>query len=123
LLGLEVVRTGCELHARRTEGGNCPACRARPGAQGRQQAPGRARVQSGARRPHAPPRGRLGYEPLSRRAACAFLRAAVLRCSAFLELALSIARTSSRCSAAARSWSPSATAVCRRFVSVLTVER
>ncbi|TML47504.1 MAG: hypothetical protein E6G21_12740, partial [Actinobacteria bacterium] len=69
---------------RRAAGCNRPARGARPRAQGRQPARGRARVQPGTRRPDPAPRGRAcgltpGYEPLSRRAACAFLRAAVFR--------------------------------------------
>ena len=106
-----------------------PAGRARPGAEGRQQAAGRARVRARAR--SRSPAGRAGNErrelaepePETSRAACAFLRAAALRCSAPRAAALSIQRTSSRCSSAIRSWSPSSTAARRRRVKVLTVER
>ena len=58
-------------------------------------------------------------EPRSAR----LLARAVLACSAPRVVARSIVRTSSRCSAATRSASPSETAVSRRFVSVLIVER
>ena len=57
------------------------------------------------------------------RAARDFLRAAVFLCSAPRAAPLSIVRTSSRCSAASLSLSPSAAAASSRFVRVLTVER
>ena len=61
--------------------------------------------------------------PLTRRWACAFLRAAVFLWSAPRAAALSIVRTSSRCSEVTRSASPSSTARSSRFASVLIVER
>ena len=55
-------------------------------------------------------------------AACDFFRPAALRCRAPCAAALSIQRTSARCSSATFSWSPSSTAERRRRVYVLIVE-
>ena len=59
----------------------------------------------------------------TRRAAWAFLRPAVFLWIAPFDAALSIRRTSARCSVAIASASPAATAASSRFVSVLIVER
>src|SRR5204863_5102144 len=65
---------------------------------------------------------RYAWTPARRRAARAFLRAPVLRCRAPRLTALSIVRTSSRCSVVARASSPAATAASRRRKYVLAVD-
>ena len=106
--------------------------RARSRVEGRQPARARRRAAAGAdrrQRRAAAATSALDERELyaagvaTRRAAWAFLRPAVFLWIAPFEAALSIRRTSARCSVAIASASPAATAASSRFVSVLIVER
>src|SRR5581483_5418691 len=124
--GGEGTGAGEELLPSRARGCGRPPGGARPRHEGRLAASERARARADARRHHAPadsaaaerrppacPAVAARYDspapeaPETRRAACAFLRAAVLRWSAPRLAALSIQRTRSACSRATSSASPS----------------